>query len=43
MTLQNDGLVVAGVQGNPNGTVVGTEPPTGATVPTGSNVTILAH
>jgi eukaryotic-like serine/threonine-protein kinase len=43
VTLQNDGLVVAGVQGNPNGTVVGTEPPTGATVPTGSNVTILAH
>jgi beta-lactam-binding protein with PASTA domain len=41
--LQNDGLVVAGVQGNPNGTVVGTQPPTNNTVPTGSSVTILAH
>jgi beta-lactam-binding protein with PASTA domain len=34
---------VAGVQGNPNGTVKGTIPPTGATVQKGSSVTILAH
>jgi serine/threonine-protein kinase len=42
-TLQNDGLNVAGVQGNPNGTAQGTVPPTNATVPTGSSVTILTH
>jgi eukaryotic-like serine/threonine-protein kinase len=41
--LQNDGLTVSGVQGNPNGTVVGTQPPQGNTVPSGSSVTILAH
>jgi beta-lactam-binding protein with PASTA domain len=41
--LQNDGLVVAGVSGNPNGTVAGTQPAQGTTVPTGSNVTILAQ
>jgi serine/threonine protein kinase/beta-lactam-binding protein with PASTA domain len=41
--LQNAGLVVAGVQGNPNGTVMGTIPATGQTVQRGSNVTILAH
>jgi eukaryotic-like serine/threonine-protein kinase len=42
-TLQGAGLTVAGVQGNPNGTVMGTQPATGTTVPTGSSVTILAH
>ena len=42
-TLQDDGLTVSGVQGNPNGTVAGTDPPTGTTVPTGSSVQILAH
>jgi serine/threonine-protein kinase len=42
-TLQGDGLVVSGVQGNPNGTVNGTVPATGTTVPTGSSVQILAH
>jgi beta-lactam-binding protein with PASTA domain len=41
--LQNAGLNVAGVQGNPNGTAQGTQPPTTATVPTGSSVTILTH
>jgi eukaryotic-like serine/threonine-protein kinase len=41
--LQNAGLVPAGVQGNPNGTVKGTIPPTGATVQKGSSVTILSH
>jgi serine/threonine-protein kinase len=42
-TLQGDGLTVSGVQGNPNGTVNGTVPATGTTVPTGSSVQILAH
>jgi len=42
-TLQGDGLAVSGVQGNPNGTVNGTVPATGTTVPTGSSVQILAH
>jgi serine/threonine-protein kinase len=41
--LQNAGLNVAGVQGNPNGTAKGTQPPTNATVPTGTSVTILTH
>jgi eukaryotic-like serine/threonine-protein kinase len=41
--LQNAGLNVAGVQGNPNGTAQGTIPATYQTVPTGSSVTILAH
>jgi beta-lactam-binding protein with PASTA domain len=41
--LQGQGLVVAGVQGNPNGTVTGTEPAIGTTVATGSNVGILSH
>jgi beta-lactam-binding protein with PASTA domain len=36
-------LDVAGVQGNPNGTAQGTEPPTNTTVPVGSSVTILAQ
>jgi serine/threonine-protein kinase len=41
--LTNAGLVVSGVSGNPNGIVRGTDPPTGATVPTGSSVQILTH
>jgi eukaryotic-like serine/threonine-protein kinase len=41
--LQNAGLNVAGVQGNPNGTAQGTVPATYQTVPTGSSVTILAR
>ena len=42
-TLTDDGLTVTGVQGNPNGTATGTDPPGGTTVPTGSSVQILAH
>jgi serine/threonine-protein kinase len=42
-TLQDDGLTVSGVQGNPNGTATGTNPPGGTTVPTGSSVQIQAH
>jgi serine/threonine-protein kinase len=42
-TLQNAGLNVAGVNGNPNGTVTGTDPPSGTTVPTGSSVTIQSQ
>jgi len=42
-TLQDDGLTVSGVQGNPNGTATGTDPPGGTTVPTGSSVQIQAH
>ena len=42
-TLQNDGLDVTGVQGNPNGTAVGTDPATGQTVLEGSAVQILAQ
>jgi serine/threonine-protein kinase len=42
-TLQNAGLDVAGVQGNPNGTAQGTNPPTYSTVQVGSSVTILAQ
>jgi serine/threonine protein kinase/beta-lactam-binding protein with PASTA domain len=41
--LENAGLNVTAVQGNPNGTVQGTQPPTNATVKTGSSVTILMH
>jgi beta-lactam-binding protein with PASTA domain len=41
--LENDGLNVSGVQGNPSGMVQGTQPPTNATVPTGTAVTILMH
>jgi len=41
--LQADGLDVTGVQGNPNGTAVGTDPATGTTVPDGSAVSILAQ
>jgi len=42
-TLTDDGLTVSGVQGNPNGTATGTDPPGGTTVPTGTSVQIQAH
>jgi serine/threonine-protein kinase len=42
-TLTDAGLIVAGVDGNPNGTVVGTDPGMGTTVDTGSQVTILSQ
>jgi eukaryotic-like serine/threonine-protein kinase len=41
--LTDDGLVVSGVTGNPNGMVQGTNPPTGQTVPAGSSVQIFTH
>jgi beta-lactam-binding protein with PASTA domain len=41
--LENAGLNVTAVQGDPNGVVKGTQPPTDATVKTGSSVTILMH
>jgi serine/threonine-protein kinase len=40
--LQADGFVVSGVTGNPKNPVNGTVPATGAVVPTGSSVQILA-
>jgi eukaryotic-like serine/threonine-protein kinase len=42
-TLTDAGLSVAGVQGNPNGVVTGTEPSIGSTVPSGSSVSILTQ
>ena len=36
-------LTVAGVSGDPSKPAKGSDPPTGATVPTGSAVTILTH
>ncbi len=42
-TLTAAGLVVSGVQGNPNGIVRGTNPSQGTTVDTGSSVEILTH
>src|ERR1700733_9221783 len=42
-TLQSAGLAVAGVSGDPTKMAKGTDPATGATVPTGSAVTILTH
>jgi eukaryotic-like serine/threonine-protein kinase len=41
--LQGAGLSPSGVSGNPNGTVVGTQPSIGSTVPTGSSVQIFTH
>jgi beta-lactam-binding protein with PASTA domain len=41
--LQQAGLTVAGVNGNPVGVVQGTDPPQGTSVPTGSSVTISAQ
>jgi serine/threonine-protein kinase len=42
-TLEAAGLTVSGLVGNPTGTVVGTEPSQGSSVPTGSSVEILAQ
>jgi serine/threonine protein kinase/beta-lactam-binding protein with PASTA domain len=42
-TLQAAGLVVSGVSGDPSKMAKGTDPATGAVVPTGSSVTILTH
>ena len=39
----DQGLTASGVQGNPNGTVVGTQPSVGSTVDTGSSVELFAH
>jgi eukaryotic-like serine/threonine-protein kinase len=41
--LTQAGLVVSGVSGNPNGTVKGTDPPTGTTVDVGSSVQIITR
>ncbi len=42
-TLQAAGLTVSGVDGNPTGTVVGTDPAIGSTQNVGSSVTILSQ
>jgi eukaryotic-like serine/threonine-protein kinase len=42
-TLQNDGFTVSGVAGNPNGTVVGTDPPAGTSEVAGTPVQILSQ
>jgi beta-lactam-binding protein with PASTA domain len=41
--IEQQGLTASGVQGNPNGTVVGTQPSVGSTVDTGSSVELFAH
>jgi serine/threonine protein kinase/beta-lactam-binding protein with PASTA domain len=41
--IEAQGLTASGVQGNPNGTVVGTQPSVGSTVDTGSSVELFAH
>jgi len=41
--IEDQGLTASGVQGNPNGTVVGTQPSVGSTVDTGSSVELFAH
>ena len=41
--LQNAGLSVSGVSGNPSNNVVGTQPSIGSTVPTGSSVQLFTH
>jgi eukaryotic-like serine/threonine-protein kinase len=41
--LQGAGLNPSGVQGNPTGTVVGTQPSIGSTVPTGSSVQLFSQ
>ena len=41
--LQSAGLVAAGVSGNPQNNVVGTQPSIGSTVPTGSSVQLITH
>ncbi len=41
--MQSAGLSVSGVSGNPNNSVVGTQPSIGSTVPTGSSVQLFTH
>ncbi len=41
--LQSAGLTAAGVSGNPQNNVVGTQPSIGSTVPTGSSVQLVTH
>jgi serine/threonine-protein kinase len=41
--LQSAGFIVSGVSGNPSGSVTGTQPSVGSTVPTGSSVQIFTH
>ncbi len=41
--LQGAGLTPSGVKGNPSGTVTGTDPAIGQTVPVGSSVQLLTH
>jgi serine/threonine-protein kinase len=41
--LQQQGLGVSGVSGDPSHTVVGTQPSVGSTVPTGSSVQLFTH
>jgi len=40
--LSNAGLTANGLSGNPTGTVTGTSPAVGSTVPTGSQVELFA-
>ncbi len=40
-TLQNDGLAVSGVSGNPSKNVIGTQPSVGSTVNTGSSIQLF--
>ena len=41
--LQQAGLSVSGVSGNPNNNVIGTQPSVGSTVPTGSSIQLYTH
>jgi beta-lactam-binding protein with PASTA domain len=41
--LQNAGLSVSGVSGDPSHNVVGTQPSVGSTVPTGSSIQLFTH
>jgi beta-lactam-binding protein with PASTA domain/tRNA A-37 threonylcarbamoyl transferase component Bud32 len=41
--LQQAGLSVSGVSGNPNSNVIGTQPSVGSTVPTGSSIQLYTH
>ena len=42
-TLQQAGLGVSGVSGDPGKNVVGTQPSVGSTVPTGSSIQLFTH
>jgi len=42
-TLQQAGLSVSGVSGDPSNKVVGTQPSVGSTVPTGSSIQLFTH